>query len=151
MKQLLVAALCLLAVSANAQQIKIANNSNCTVEYYLSAADGSCASSVSSINYSIPPMTTVVWDFTTATWTGPAPTLGWIWHFIKEWNPCGPYAWVSPDCSGGYNYDVCAVGDPCSGIPLTSCMKINTSCNTCQAVKTQWTPVGGGDILVNIW
>ncbi len=151
MKQFLVAVLCLLAVSASAQQIKINNTSACTIEYYLSAADGGCMSSVSTINYSIPPFTTVVWDFTTATWLGTAPTPGWMWHFIKEWNPCGPYTWVSPDCSGGANYDVCAVGDPCSTLPLTSCMKINTSCNTCKAVKTQWIPVGGGDILVNIW
>jgi len=151
MKQLLLAALCLFAVSANAQLIKITNNSNCTVEYYLSAADGSCSSSVSTINYSIPSMTTVVWDFTTATWGGTPPSAGWMWHFIKEWNPCGPYTWVSPDCSGGVNADVCAVGDPCSSLPLTSCMKTNTLCNTCSAVKTQWTPVGGGDIWVNIW
>ncbi len=151
MKQLLVAALCLLAVSVNAQQIKIVNNSHCTIEYYLSAADPTCSSSTSTISYSIAPLTAVVWSFTTATWGGTPPGSGWMWHFIKEWNACGPYTWVSPDCSSGVNADVCAVGIPCSGIPFTSCMKINTTCNTCQAVKTQWTPLGGGDVLVNIW
>lgn len=133
-----------------AQTLKIHNASNCTINYYLSAANASCGSSVSSINYSIAPGGTATYTFATTTWSGTAPSTGYIWQFIKEWNACGPYTWVSPDCSTGANHNVCAVGTPCSGIPLFSCMKVNTACNTCSGIKTKWTDYPTGDVYVQI-
>ena len=135
---------------ASAQILKINNQSNCTVNFYLSAADASCASAVSSINYSIAPGAVLTFDFATTSWLGSTPGPGSIWQFVKEWNACGPYNWVSPDCSGGANSNVCAVGTPCSGIPLFSCMKVHPACNTCNGVKTEWTDFAGGDVLVQI-
>ena len=50
-------------------------------------------------NYAIPPATVVTFTFGTATWSGSAPAAGSVWTFIKEWNPCGPYTWMSPTLS----------------------------------------------------
>ena len=152
MKRLFLAVIAMfLGTFVSAQTLKIHNSSGCTVEFYLNAADAACASSVSSTNYSIAPGAVMVFDFSTTSWLGAAPGATWKWNFIKEWNACGPYNWVSPDCSGGVNVDVCAVGTPCSGIPLQSCMKINNMCNTCKGVKTEWTDFASGDVFVQIW
>lgn len=139
------------SVALSAQTLKVHNTSDCTIEFYVSATDAACATSASSINYSIAPGGLMYFDFSTTSWLGTTPGTGWKWNFIKEWNACGPYNWVSPDCSGGANVNVCAVGTPCSGIPLTSCMKINAMCNTCKGVKTEWTDFATGDVYVKIW
>lgn len=144
-------ALLFMGTFAGAQDLKVYNGSNCTIEFYLSADGAGCSGgSVSSVNYSIAPGAVMYFTFSTTAWLGTAPSSGDIWSFIKEWNACGPYNWVSPDCSGGANYDVCAVGTPCSGIPLNSCMKINTACNTCNGVKTTWKDYPSGDVSVII-
>jgi hypothetical protein len=145
------ALLAVFAFAAKAQTITVKNTSQCTVHYYLAASSPTCSASYSTVNYAIPPGTAVTFTFGTATWGGTPPPAGSVWSFIKEWNPCGPYAWMSPTCSGTPNQNVCAVGIPCSSLPLTSCMVTNTSCNTCSAIKTQWTNLGGGSAHVLIW
>lgn len=152
MKTLIISALLsLVCFSMNAQTLKIVNSSNCKVNYYLSAADPACSSTSSTINYGILPGATVAFTFSTATWGGTTPSTGWQWQFIKEWNGCGSYTFPYPDCSGGVNTNVCAVGIPCSGLTAVSCMKMDMSCNSCSAVKTKWTTYPNGDVLVNIW
>lgn len=137
--------------SLKAQTITVINNSGCKINYYLSAAKPGCTTSTSTINYGILPGATNSYTFSSATWTGPTPSAGWEWQFIKEWNGCGTYSFLFPDCSGGVNYNVCGVGIPCSGLPTSSCMKIDTSCNLCTGIKTEWIPTGGGNVTVKIW
>ena len=152
MKTLLFTALlAVFAFATKAQTITIKNGSQCKVNYYLSAGAPTCSTSYNTVNYTILPGTVVTFTFGTATWATPAPPAGSVWTLIHEWNPCGPYAWMSPTCSGSPNQNVCAVGTPCSGLPLTSCMVTNTTCNTCSAIKTQWTNLGGGSAQVDIW
>lgn len=152
MKTLFITAmLSLLCFGLNAQTLKVTNYSNCTVNYYVSAVDASCSAGASTVNYSIAPGATAVYTFSTASWTGTVPSSGWQWQLIKEWNGCGTYNFSFPDCSGGVNENVCAVGIPCSGLTTTSCMKMDMTCNSCQAVKTEWKPGSGGDVQVNIW
>lgn len=141
--------LCFLAL--HAQSITVSNGSNCTVNYYLAATDATCSTSASTINYAIAPGASVTFNFGSATWTGTTPGAGWQWQFIKEWNGCGPYSFAFPSCSGGVNQNVCGVGIPCSGLANASCMVMNTMCNTCSGVKTQWFPTGGGNVAVRIW
>lgn len=148
MKRLLLTAilgLCCFLVKA--QSLTVTNNSLCTVNFYVGADDPTCASVVGTVVYSIPPSGTITFaNFAAASWTGPVPPPTWQWSYIKEWNSCGIMSWTPPNC--GQN--ICAVGIPCTGLPNTACMIINTTCNTCQAIKTSWNPVIGG-VLVKIW
>lgn len=152
MKTLILGAICsLFLFSANAQTLTVINSSSCKINYYLSATDASCSSSISTVNYGILAGTTVTFSFSSASWSGTPPSSGWQWQFIKEWNGCGTYSFPFPSCSGGVNSNVCGVGIPCSGLATASCMKIDMSCNTCNAVKTEWIPTGGGNVTVKIW
>ena len=149
MKNLLITAiLSLCCFLVKAQSLTVTNTSGCTINFYVAAAAPGCSPMSSTISYSVLPGASISFpNFAAATWGGPVPPLGWQWSFIKEWNACGVYSWTPPACG----QDVCAVGIPCSGLPLTSCMNINTSCNTCFGVKTSWNPLGGGNVLVKIW
>jgi hypothetical protein len=150
MKRLLLTAILgLCCFLLKAQSFTVTNSSLCTINFYVAAADPTCGSSAATITYSIPPSGTITFaSFAAATWTSPfVPPPGWQWSFIKEWNSCGPMSWTPPAC--GQN--VCAVGIPCTGLPLTACMIITTTCNTCGAIKTQWIPLGGGNVGVKIW
>jgi hypothetical protein len=148
MKRLLLTAilgLCCFLVKA--QSLTVTNASGCTINFYIAATDPTCTSWAGTITYSIPPGGIINFaNFAAATWTGPVPPLGWQWSYSKEWNGCGIMSWTPPAC--GQN--ICAVGIPCSGLPLTACMAINTTCNTCFAIKTSWNPVPGG-VVVKIW
>lgn len=150
-KMLLFCVLSLFTAMAYAQTLTISNTSNCTVNYYLAASDPFCANSAQSISYAIAPGATVTWTFGSITWGSGAPGLGWQWSWIKEWNGCGPYSYGFPNCVGGFNNNVCVVGIPCTTFPFTSCMTMNNICNTCTFVKTQWFPLGGGNVGVRIW
>jgi hypothetical protein len=145
---LLVAILGLCSFLLKAQSLTVNNISACTINFYLAAADPGCTSMSGTVTYSIPPGGTINFaNFAAATWTGPVPPLGWQWSYIKEWNSCGPMGWTPPACGN----NVCAVGIPCTGLPISACMFITTFCNTCSAVKTQWFPLGGGNVAVRIW
>jgi hypothetical protein len=147
-KLLLTAILGLCCFLVKAQSLTVSNTSACTINFYLAASDPLCSSGSSTVTYSIPPSSSITFaSFAAASWTGPVPPPGWQWTFIKEWNSCGIFSWTPPACG----QDVVGVGGACTSLPLTACMLITTTCNTCPAVKTSWNPVGFGNVVVKIW
>lgn len=147
-KMLLTAILGLCCFFVKAQSLTVSNGSACTINYYLAATSPTCTGIVGSVTYSIAPFSSVTFSsFAAVSWSSGTPGVGWQWDYIKEWNSCGPMSWTPPACG----QDVCAVGIACSGLPISSCMNITTTCNTCSAVKTQWFPTGGGNVAIRIW
>lgn len=138
-----------MAIAAHSQTITIDNASDCSIQYYVTASDGSCSSFVTSIMYMIPPNSSVTHSFGTITWLFTPSFTPTQWRSLKGSNFCGPLTWSYVTCTSSLtvNDNLIGLGIPCSGLGLSNCADMDVSCNTCSWIRAIWLTSGGNTIV----